>query len=310
MNGKVTRRGFLGGVAIFGSAALLPSTATAFEKGAEEASQSTGKDTEVQSLTGSPVGKIKWQAEPFSMPEVRLLPSFFRDMMEVNRSWLYSLPNDRLAHMFRLTAGIPSTAEPFGGWEAPEVEFRGHFSGGHYLSAAALMYACDHDESLRQKADELVDMLAACQQPDGYLSAFPTELFDRLRNHKEVLVPFYTYHKIMAGHLDMYLHCGNRQALKTVEGMARWAYAWVTPLSDAEFQRILQVEYGGMQEVLFNLYAVTGKKEYAELAARFSDHSFFDPLAAGHDDLPDLHANSKRSVWAVVMRECQSYVST
>ncbi|MFZ0663720.1 MAG: glycoside hydrolase family 127 protein [Acidobacteriaceae bacterium] len=292
MNEKVTRRGFLGGAAIFGTAALLPSTAAALEKGACEAPQSTGKDTAVQALTGSPVSKIQWQAEPFPMPDVQLLPSFFKDTMELNRSWLYSLPNDRLAHSFRLTAGIPSTADPLGGWEAPDGELRGHFAGGHYLSGAALMYASNHDEFLRQKADELVAMLAACQQPDGYLGAYPTEFYDRLRNHKRVWAPFYTYHKIMAGHIDMYLHCGNKQALKTAEGMARWANAWVTPLSDAEFQKILNVEYGGMQESLFNLYGITGKKEYADLAARFSHHSFFDPLAAGQDDLPGLHANT------------------
>lgn len=275
---------------MLGTAALLPSTAAALDK---SAAKSTGKDTAVQFLTDSKVAqKVPWKAEPFSMQDVRLLPGFFNDMREMNRSWLYSLPNDRLAHMFRVTAGVPSTADPLGGWEEPKGELRGHFTGGHYLSAAALMYASTGDDYLRTKADELVAMLAECQAPDGYLGAYPTEFYDRLRNHKRVWAPFYTYHKIMAGHIDMYQHCGNKQALKTAEGMARWANSFVTPISDEDFQKILNVEYGGMQESLFNLYGITGKKEYADLAARFSHHSFFDPLAENQDDLPRLHANT------------------
>ena len=92
------------------------------------------------------------------------------------------LPNDRLLHNFRVTAGIASTAEPLGGWEAPKSELRGHFVG-HYLSACALLYASTGDAAVKAKADELVAGIAECQaklNADGYVSAFPSELFDRL----------------------------------------------------------------------------------------------------------------------------------
>ncbi|HEV2462549.1 MAG TPA: glycoside hydrolase family 127 protein [Acidobacteriaceae bacterium] len=290
MKHKVTRRGFLGGAALFGTAALLPSTASALKESAP--AFGTGKDTAVQSLTESAVAKVKWNAKPFSMTDVRLLPSFWKDMMELNRSWLYSLPNDRLAHMFRVTAGIPSDADPLGGWEAPDCELRGHFAGGHYLSGCALLYASTGDTVIANKAAELVNVLSQCQSKDGYLGAYPADFYDRLRNHKRVWAPFYTYHKIMAGHIDMYQHCGNKQALETAEGMARWAKSYVDPISDADFQKMMNVEYGGMQESLFNLYGITGKEEYAELARRFSHHDFFDPLAQNQDDLPGLHANT------------------
>ena len=67
----------------------------------------------------------------------------------------------------------------------------------------------------------MVSELADCQKShqDGYLSAFPEEFFDRLREGRPVWAPLYTYHKIMAGLLDMYVHCGNDQAL-------RWPKAW------------------------------------------------------------------------------------
>ena len=117
---------------------------------------------------------------------------------------------------------------------------------------------------------------SARRSKNGYLSAFPQELFDRLRDGVNVWAPFYTIHKIMAGHLDMYLLAGNQQALETVEKMAHWVRSWADPLSEQQMQRVLLVEYGGMGEVLGNLYGVTGKREYLELARRFDKKWFFD----------------------------------
>jgi len=236
--------------------------------------------------------KVLWKVEPFPMTQVRLRSGPFKDMMDVNRTYLLELPNDRLLHMFRVTAGLPSTAEPLGGWEAPDCELRGHFTGGHYLSACALMYSSTNDEDLRAKADELVAELAKCQKPNGYLGAYSESFYDRLRNHEKVWAPYYTYHKIMAGHLDMYVHCGNEQALHTTQRMADWTYDWIMPLSDADLQRIYRIEYGGMMEVLYNLYAITGQEKYAVLAKRFGKSAFFDPLAARQDHLDGLHANT------------------
>ncbi len=251
-------------------------------------------DTVIQN--GQPVSheKVSWKVLPFPNPRVRLLEGIFKEQTEANRAYLKMLPNDRLAHMFRLTAGLPSTAQPFGGWEKPDCEVRGHFCGGHYLSACALMYASTGDEDLKKKADALVADLAQCQKKhgNGYLSAFPEEFFDRLREGKRVWAPFYTLHKIMAGHLDMYTHCGNEQALETAEGMANWVGRWTEPLSDEHMQRVLEVEQGGMLEVLCNLYAVTGKEQYLRTARRFDHHAVLDPLAQYRDELKGLHANT------------------
>jgi uncharacterized protein len=140
----------------------------------------------------------------------------------------------------------------------------------------------------------MVSELAKCQArlKNGYLSAFPEELFDRLRDGVNVWAPFYTIHKIMAGHLDMYTLAGNQQALETVEKMARWVRSYVDPLSELQMQRLLQVEYGGMGEVLSNLFGVTGKSEYLDLARRFDKRGFFNPLAERRDELKGLHVNT------------------
>jgi hypothetical protein len=126
----------------------------------------------------------------------------------------------------------------------------------------------------------------------GYLSAFPEELFDRLRAGRPVWAPFYTLHKIMAGLLDTYELSGDRQALDVLTGMARWTSAWTGPLGDEQMARILEREYGGMNETLYNLAAVTGQDSYIDLAHRFDHERIFDPLALGRDSLKGLHVNT------------------
>jgi uncharacterized protein len=284
-----TRRRFLTGAAVMGGAALLPLRTQAAQA---QAAQAAGDvDTANQSLTASSVAKVKWQAKPFPMPQVRLLPSFWKDTMELNRSWLYSLPNERLAHNFRVTAGIPSDADPLGGWEAPDCELRGHYVG-HYLSSCGLLHASAGDAFIAAKGQELVTMLAECQQKDGYLGAYPTTFYDRLRRHEKVWAPFYTYHKIMAGLIDMYEHTGDQQALAMATRMADWADAYSSSFQPDDWQRVLLVEQGGMMESAFNLYAITGNPKYKDLAYRFEHHKIFDPLAADQDQLDHNHANT------------------
>jgi len=238
--------------------------------------------------------RISWQVEPFSLKQVRLLDSPFKDAMEINNKWLVSLPSERLLHSFRITAGLSSSAEPLGGWEKPDCELRGHFAGGHFLSGCALAHAATGDEEIKSKANNLVAELAKCQESlkSGYLSAFPEEEFDRLREQRRVWAPYYTYHKIFAGLLDMYVYCGNQQALDMAEKMAGWVDHWLESISDEHLQRILQTEYGGMMEGLCNLAAVTGKRQYLHLAGRFEKKMFFDPLAAHRDELKGIHANT------------------
>ena len=283
---KFSRRNFLASVGAAAGSALLPKVALA-------------QDPVVNTTypNGKPVNRedVPWKIRPFPMKQVRLGKGPCTAAMEANRGYLHSLPPDRLLHTFRVNAGLPSSAQPLGGWEAPDCELRGHFAGGHYLSAVALMYASTGDEDLKKNGDSIVAELAKCQKSlnnGGYLSAFPVEFFDRLRNRERVWAPFYTIHKIMAGNLDMFLHTGNQQALEVTENMANWVGGYTGPLSYDHMQRILGTEYGGMGEVLSNLYAVTGKEYYLHTAKRFDKKWFFDPLAAHRDELKGLHVNT------------------
>ena len=283
---KFSRRNFISTAAAIAGSALVPRSLF-------------GQDPVVDAVMkdGKAVGreKVSWKVRPFPMKQVRLGQGPCTAAMEADRKYLHSLPPDRLLHTFRINAKIASSAEPLGGWEAPDCELRGHYAGGHYLSAVALMYASAGDDDLKKNGDMVVAELAKCQKSlndGGYLSAFPIEFFDRLRNREKVWAPFYTIHKIMAGLLDMYLYTGNEQALEVVENMAGWTAGYTGSLSYDHMQRILGTEYGGMGEVLSNLYAVTGKPYYLHVAQRFDKKWFFDPLASHRDELKGLHVNT------------------
>jgi len=245
--------------------------------------------------------KAPIKAFAFDLKDLRLLEGPFRDAMLRDQKFLLSVDPDRLLHMFRVTAGLPSSAKPYGGWEGsrPEDELRGH-STGHYLSACALMYASTGDEQFKTRATAIVAELARVQQAmpargfnPGFLSAYPEEFFDRVDRAARVWAPYYTLHKIMAGLLDVYLHCDNSQALDVVTRMADWVKFRVDRLTDEQQQRALNTEFGGMEEVLANLYAVTGNTQYLRVSRRFDHKRIFDPLARGDDPLNGVHANTQ-----------------
>jgi DUF1680 family protein len=242
---------------------------------------------------------IALQAQPFPLPQVQLLDSPFRDAMLRDQKYLLSLDCDRLLRNFRVNAGLPTDAKPYGGWEDPNCELRGH-SVGHYLSACSLMFASTGDARFKERADKIVAGFAECQNAlatnsshAGYLSAFPESFIDRVENRKPVWAPWYTLHKIMAGLLDANQLCGNTQALEVLTNMANWVKFRVDNLSEEKMQASLQTEFGGMNEVLANLYGVTGNADYLKTAEAFNQKKVFDPLAQGQDKLNGLHANTQ-----------------
>lgn len=243
-------------------------------------------------LAQSPVSLA---VEPFPLGDVRLLEGPFQAAQELDRKYLHDLDPDRLLHTFRLNAGLPSAAEPLGGWEEPNCELRGH-SMGHYLSACALMYAATGDAELKDRATTLVAELAKCQAAlgeSGYLSAFPETWFDRAEARQPVWAPYYTLHKIYIGLMDVYQYCGDAQALAVVEKLAAWNQGRLGRLDDAAMQAMLDsTEQGGMNEAFTRLYSLTGNETYLETAARFNQRTYVEPLLEGRDTMKGQHVNS------------------
>lgn len=243
--------------------------------------------------------KVQPATRPFPLTAVKLLDSPFSEAMKRNGEYLLSLEADRLLHTFRLNAGLPSTAKPLGGWEAPNGELRGH-SMGHYLSACALMYSSSGDAKYKERVDYIVAELGKCQEAlpktganKGYLSAYPESFIDRVEARKPVWAPYYTLHKIMAGLLDAHHHCGNKQALEMLARMADWVKFRLDRLKPEQIQAMLNCEFGGMNDVLAGLYAETGNPDHLRTAQAFDHKVIFDPLARGEDRLDRLHANTQ-----------------
>nr|WP_225631437.1 beta-L-arabinofuranosidase domain-containing protein [Streptomyces solaniscabiei] len=288
-----TRRRVLTVTAAATAVAALPGTA------AEASTAVPHAGSPAAAGAGPAAEAVRRALDPFPLSAVRLLESPFLANMRRTCAYLLYVDPDRLLHTFRLNVRLPSTAEPCGGWEAPDVLLRGH-STGHLLSALAQAHANTGDDAYAEKARHLVAALAECQAHapaagyrPGYLSAFPEDVFDQLEAGGKPWAPYYTLHKIMAGLLDQYRLSANEQAMTVLTGMAAWADSRTAPLSHDRMQSLLRVEFGGMNEVLTNLYLETGDPAHLRTARRFDHEELYEPLAAGRDELAGRHANTE-----------------
>ncbi|KAK6164206.1 hypothetical protein DH2020_001070 [Rehmannia glutinosa] len=233
-----------------------------------------------------------------SLHDVRLDPSSIHGMaQQTNLEYLLMLDVDRLVWSFRKTAGLETPGKPYGGWEDPSMELRGHFVG-HYMSASAQMWASTHNDSLKEKMSAVVSALSACQEKmgTGYLSAFPSDFFDRLENIQPVWAPYYTIHKILAGLLDQYTLAGNDQALRMTLSMVDYFYNRVqNVISKYTIERhwsSLNEEAGGMNDILYKLYSITGDQKHLLLGHLFDKPCFLGLLAIKADGLSNFHSNT------------------
>uniref|UniRef100_UPI004028ABFD beta-L-arabinofuranosidase domain-containing protein n=1 Tax=Prevotella sp. TaxID=59823 RepID=UPI004028ABFD len=244
-------------------------------------------------------GNMKCQ--PFRMNQVRLLPSRFQENMKRDSAWMMSIPVNSLLQSFRNTSGAFSsreggymTVKKLGGWEALDCDLRGHITG-HLLSAYATLYAQTGSQAVKMKADSIVNGLADVQQAysrGGYLSAFAEGLVDRNIQGKSVWAPFYTLHKIVQGLIDQYQMTGNVKALEMAKGMGDWAYNKLKPLSEETRKKMIRNEFGGFNEAMYELYALTKDERYLWVARYFYHNEKIDPLKAGNPDLGTNHANT------------------
>jgi uncharacterized protein len=242
------------------------------------------------------------QVSSFDLSDVHLLEGPFRHAMEMDQAYILILKPDRLLSRCREYAGLPPRDSTYGGWEKEALS--SHFVG-HYLSACALQYRETGDRRFLDRINYVVDQLAECQKANGngYVSGIPDgkRLFAEVKAGNiratgfalnGVWSPWYTIHKIMAGLRDSWLLAGNAKARDVLKAMADWAYETTKGLPDTLFQRMLLCEYGGMNEVLADVYTITGDRKYLDLAEKFCDRVVLDPLARREDRLEGLHGNT------------------
>ena len=238
----------------------------------------------------------------FGLADVRLGEGVFAHSSALNLRYLAALDIDRLLAPFRIEAGLPSPAARYPNWESMGLD--GH-TAGHYLSALA-QQAAQGNTDMRRRLAAMVEGLAECQRANGngYVGGVPNGgvLWNRIASGdfqaesfslEGAWVPFYNLHKTFAGLRDAWLMAGNAQARDVLVHFADWAGALVAHLDDTQLQRVLDTEHGGMNEVLADVYAITGERRYLALARRFSHRAILDPLLRREDRLDGLHANTQ-----------------
>jgi uncharacterized protein len=244
-------------------------------------------------------------ARPLPLTDVRLTGGPLKRAQDLSATYLLELEPDRMLAFYRQRAGLQPKAEPYGGWDGDGRNLTGHIAG-HYLSGVSLMWAATGDPRFKERADYIVTELKAVQekQADGFAGAlakvkeaFAEVAAGNIRSASFDLnglwSPWYTLHKTYAGLRDAYRYTGNRTALEVEIGFAAWAEKMVAPLDDAHMQKMLNTEFGGMNEVFADLYADTGDKRWLALSRKFEHRAVLDPLKRREDPLDGLHGNTQ-----------------
>src|SRR5213594_485746 len=214
------------------------------------------------------------KARPLPLSDVRLLGGPLKRAQELDAKYLLELEPDRMLAFYRQRAGLVPKAQPYGGWDGDGRNLTGHIAG-HYLSAVSLMRAATGDPRFKARADYIVSELKIVQDKhgDGYLSALARgrEAFAELAGGtirsaafdlNGLWSPWYTLHKTFAGLRDAYRYSDNRTALDVEIKFAGWAGRILSGLGSAQLQQMLNTEFGGMNEVLADLYADTGDRRW------------------------------------------------
>ena len=245
------------------------------------------------------------RARPLPLASVRLTGGPLKHAQDLDARYLLQLEPDRMLAYYRERAGLAPKEEPFGGWDGGGRNLTGHICG-HYLSAVSFMWAATGDARFKQRADYIVAELQQVQDRhgDGYLSALEggRAAFGALARGEIRAAafdlngewsPWYTLHKTFAGLRDAYRYAANRDALEVEVRFAAWAEGILSTLDDAQVQRMLDTEFGGMNEVMVDLYADTGDERWLRLSYKFEHRAFVEPLARHQDDLAGKHGNTQ-----------------
>ncbi len=246
----------------------------------------------------------------YDLSAVDITDTYLTNAEDKEIAYLLSLDADRLLVGFRETAGIDTKgARRYAGWETSLIA--GH-TLGHYLTATAqaiaTLPASDAREAqLKNKLNTLITGLKECQEKTGTGFLFGATVlnrnniefqFDNVEGNKtnittEAWVPWYTMHKILAGVIDVYKYTGNETALEIAKDLGTWVYNRTQTWSASVRRTVLNIEYGGMNDCLYELYELTGNDRYAIAAHAFDDENLFASVGRGTANiLNNKHANT------------------
>lgn len=257
---------------------------------------------------------------PLPLDHVRLTGGPLKAAQEADAEYLLELQPDRMLAFLRQRAGLKPKAEGYGGWDGPKRNLTGHIAG-HYLSAVSLMWAATGDARFKERANYIVDQLKEIQdaQGDGYIGALEDgqgvdgkQRFMDLSNGviksgsfdlNGLWSPWYVEHKLFAGLRDAYRYTDNTIALQVEIKFAGWVESILSKLNEDQLQQMLGTEFGGMNEVLAELYADTADSRWLNLADKFHQKAMIDPLSQDRDVISHTHGNTQvPKLYGVLMR--------
>ena len=257
------------------------------------------QDISICVLTENEMG---W-TEPFELDKVQILDNYYLSAQKSDIAFLKKMDTARLLAGFRTTAGIDTKGvRPYGGWE--DSLLGGHCVG-HYLTALAQAVKVTGDKELKEKSQTLIAGLEECQKKLGTGFLFGAKVedkedvekqFDILEGKKkgETWVPWYNMHKVLAGLVDTYKYTGNETALLVAEKLGDWIYERVSKCDLKTNQKVLETEYGGMNDCLYELYSYSHNKHHLEAAQKFDEKALFLMAAKGEKNCLDgKHANTQ-----------------
>ena len=257
------------------------------------------QDISICVLTENEMG---W-TEPFELNKVQILDNYYLSAQKSDIAFLKKMDTARLLAGFRTTAGIDTKGvRPYGGWE--DSLLGGHCVG-HYLTALAQAVKVTGDKELKEKSQTLIAGLEECQKKLGTGFLFGAKVedkedvekqFDILEGKKkgETWVPWYNMHKVLAGLVDTYKYTGNETALLVAEKLGDWIYERVSKWDLKTNQKVLETEYGGMNDCLYELYSYSHNKHHLEAAQKFDEKALFLMAAKGEKNCLDgKHANTQ-----------------
>lgn len=257
------------------------------------------QDISICVLTENEMG---W-TEPFELDKVQILDNYYLSAQKSDIAFLKKMDTARLLAGFRTTAGIDTKGvRPYGGWE--DSLLGGHCVG-HYLTALAQAVKVTGDKELKEKSQTLIAGLEECQKKLGTGFLFGAKVedkedvekqFDILERKKkgETWVPWYNMHKVLAGLVDTYKYTGNETALLVAEKLGDWIYERVSKWDLKTNQKVLETEYGGMNDCLYELYSYSHNKHHLEAAQKFDEKALFLMAAKGEKNCLDgKHANTQ-----------------
>jgi len=230
----------------------------------------------------------------FDYGDVELTSDLHEQQLEETHRVLMGLSDDSLLKPFRQMSGRSAPGDDLGGWYHYDPDyvwgkdtpgFAPSCTFGQWVSALARWYAIKRDEPTRDKVLRLNRL---------YAQTISGEYYDKNR------FPTYCYDKIVCGLIDSHKFAGDPDALAILNRTTDAALphfprraiehgvAW---RPDKNFSWNWDESYT-ISENLFLAYQRGAGARYRELARRYLDDEYYNPLAEGRNVLAGRHAYS------------------